>query len=228
MMAEQVLPGHPDRLADALAERIVDCALAMFDRSFVGVEVAVFQQYVYLTGRVVYPHLAGDQWLLPPRKWKGPRMRARHRARLDEAALWADTLAAAGVVDDWATDDWQIESRALIVEPPEDFGLGRDVSDDQNIVIGYACGDDSTRYLPPATYLARKLRDALVEAQKNHATRLGPDGKLLVHIAPTREGYRWVGCNIAIQHAPDVAYSELYALLRPAITEASTCLPGLA
>ena len=50
--AEAVLPGHPDKLADQIADAIVDIALAQDDRAIVQVEVAVHHNICHVNGRV--------------------------------------------------------------------------------------------------------------------------------------------------------------------------------
>src|SRR5688500_14928032 len=55
-VAEDVLAGHPDRLADAVAETLVDLAVAHDPAALVGVEVAVHRDVVFVTGRIA----AGD------------------------------------------------------------------------------------------------------------------------------------------------------------------------
>ena len=50
--AEAVLPGHPDKLADQIADAIVDIALAKDDRAIVQVEVAVHHNICHVNGRV--------------------------------------------------------------------------------------------------------------------------------------------------------------------------------
>ena len=50
--AEAVLPGHPDKLADQIADAIVDIALAQDDRAIVQVEVAVHHKICHVNGRV--------------------------------------------------------------------------------------------------------------------------------------------------------------------------------
>src|SRR3712207_20901 len=49
--AEAVLPGHPDKLADQIADGIVDVALAADDRAIVQVEVAVHEHGCHVNGR---------------------------------------------------------------------------------------------------------------------------------------------------------------------------------
>ena len=51
-LAEWVSPGHPDRLADAVAESLVDLAVAHDPESLVGVEVAVHRDALFVTGRI--------------------------------------------------------------------------------------------------------------------------------------------------------------------------------
>ena len=55
--AEYVSPGHPDRLADAIAESIVTAAVRQRPDSLVGVEVAVHTDCVFVDGRIA----AGSQ-----------------------------------------------------------------------------------------------------------------------------------------------------------------------
>ena len=50
--AEAVCVGHPDRLADTIAERIVALAVARDPEALVGVEVALHRNVVFVDGRV--------------------------------------------------------------------------------------------------------------------------------------------------------------------------------
>ena len=50
--AEFVLPGHPDKLADAIADAIVGAAHWRERRALVGVEVAVHRNICFIDGRV--------------------------------------------------------------------------------------------------------------------------------------------------------------------------------
>ena len=50
--AEWVFPGHPDKLADAVAEQLVFEASKREARALCGLEVAVHRDRVYLTGRI--------------------------------------------------------------------------------------------------------------------------------------------------------------------------------
>ena len=50
--AEAVCEGHPDRLADRIAGRIVDLACGRDDHALVGVEVAIHRNIVFIDGRI--------------------------------------------------------------------------------------------------------------------------------------------------------------------------------
>ena len=71
LAAEDVLAGHPDRLCDAIAEAIVDAAVAHDPEALVGVEVGLHRQMAFVTGRIA----AGE-----PSNPLGPRP-GRHRER---------------------------------------------------------------------------------------------------------------------------------------------------
>ena len=51
-IAEYVSPGHPDRLADAIVESIVDLAVGRDGEALVGVECAVHTDHVFIDGRI--------------------------------------------------------------------------------------------------------------------------------------------------------------------------------
>ena len=53
--AEYVSPGHPDRLADAIAERIVRLGTKNgFQSTLVGVEVAIHDDQVFIDGALMF------------------------------------------------------------------------------------------------------------------------------------------------------------------------------
>jgi len=114
-LAEDVLPGHPDRLADAVAESIVDCAVADDPTALVGVEVGVHRKVVFVTGRVAcWPD--------------GP-------FGLDLEALVSSTYAGAGYVGHWALSPQVIADVDLCAMSGEEDSI-RGFSDDQSITVG--------------------------------------------------------------------------------------------
>src|SRR5260370_9263670 len=50
--AEYVLPGHPDKLCDAIADALVEEAARREKRALCAIEVAVHRASVFVTGRI--------------------------------------------------------------------------------------------------------------------------------------------------------------------------------
>src|ERR1041385_4550045 len=50
--AEIVLPGHPDKLCDAIADALVEEAARREKRALCGIEVAAHRASVFITGRI--------------------------------------------------------------------------------------------------------------------------------------------------------------------------------
>lgn len=210
-VAEDVLPGHPDRLGDAVAERCVDAAVALDADALVGVEVAVFRRGVVVTGRIA----AG---------------RPRELERVIHEGLVRDAYAAAGYVEKFPIDPRILFD--LELGPLSDAERGiRGFSDDQNVVVGHATRSEATGWLPPAVYAARQLRGALAQVRAANPRVLGPDGKVLVRLVEERDAFRWDVLNVAVQHAEGVGYEALHRLVLPALeAEAKlldVALPGL-
>jgi S-adenosylmethionine synthetase len=209
LTAEDVLPGHPDRLCDAIAESIVDRAMAVDTAALVGVEVGIHREMAYVTGRIA----AGD---------------VHSPIRLDLDAIANDVYAWAGY-----SGIWQLRPRIeadLDLGPlsPEERSI-RGFSDDQNLVVGYAVDCEATGFLPLPVFLARRLRRALSELREACSDHLGPDGKVLVRLHPGTGGPEWRRLNIAIQHAEGLGYHELHQLtqhaLEPVLDECRNLVP---
>lgn len=212
-LAEDVLPGHPDRLADAIAERVVDHVVGFDSDAIASIEVALHRDRVFVAGHV----RAGTS--SPP------------DVPLQE--IVEDALAAAGYRGCWHYCP-RLASE-LTVEPlgGEDERAARLVSEDQNIVVGYAEGTAVTGYMPPAVHAVRHLRRVLAALALAHPDRLGPDGKVLARLESSPDGsYRWQRVSVSIQHTPGpVDYQALdefvLAALRDASAELEAALPGL-
>ncbi len=210
-VAEHVLAGHPDRLADALAEALVDAAVAHDSDALVGVEVGVHRDTVFVTGRVAAgrPHDPVDLHL---------------------GALARDVYRAAGYEGRWRIVP-RVRADLDVGALADDERAIRGYSDDQSIVVGYACGGPRTGFLPPAPWAARELAHALAAARRAAPGVLGPDGKVLAGIEEHEGRYRWRVLNASIQHGEGVQPDAVHALIQPALRGASrrmaAALPGL-
>ena len=179
--AEAVLPGHPDKLADQIADAIVDIALAKDDRAIVQVEVAVHHNICHVNGRV---STAG-----------GPLDRAYVEATVRgvyERAGFGVPFEGVGDGTDYQCPrpaDVDVQLACTIDEADPEERAMREYTDDQAIHIGYAIGTPETRWLPMEQHLAWRLRDALLTLTVQDRTLgAGPDGKLLVALRPAGVG----------------------------------------
>ena len=135
--AEYVSPGHPDRLADAIAEGIVTAATTSCPESLDDVEVAVHTNHVFVDGRVAA---------------KVPRQKFLRQCR----ELVRDVFETAGYNDTWRPHPRELKFRHdLCIEQLEpDEAAIRGQADDQNIVLAHATADPRTNHLPPVHFAA--------------------------------------------------------------------------
>jgi S-adenosylmethionine synthetase len=199
-IAEDVLPGHPDRLADAYAEAVVDVAVARDPDALVGVEVGVHKRTVFVTGRI-----------------------ASEPSRIFEWGTIANSVYSnAGVPEaKWPTlVKTEVDLDRL---SPEERAIRR-FSDDQSITVGHATGSVETGYLPPGVHAARVMKEALLGARRACSQKLLADGKVLVRLREERGRFVWERCNVSIHHAEGVGYEELHAILMPVLTYGAVSL----
>lgn len=202
--AEYVSPGHPDRLADAIAESIVTSACIEKQDALVGVEVAVHRDAVFIDGRIA----SGVQ-------------------EIDLDQIVRSVYRRAGYGGFWnpLPERLRITTDLCIEELPLQESDIRPFSDDQNIVIGFACGDERTNYLPTAHWVAWQLGRKLFTAIRLRDDRLsdvfGPDYKVLValDVAPGSGWISWNNLVLSILHRPGMPSEEQHRLLLPLITQ---------
>ena len=170
--AEFVLPGHPDKLCDAIADAIIDWHRDIGRDLQFGIEVACVFDRVFVTGRIACP---GDQ--------------ARERFLRERDAIVRATYASAGYGVDAAGHLWGPRPDGLKIEWAlchGGFAEGertlRHLSDDQAICVGYALRSPATDCLPPAHWLARRIGRELHRLRgERGAGQIGPDAKVIVH-----------------------------------------------
>jgi S-adenosylmethionine synthetase len=163
--AEFVLPGHPDKLCDAIADALVAQARRRHPRALVGAEVAVHRNLVTLTGRIACPEAH----------------------KIDLTALVQNVYRTAGYGEDQDCP-WNPDPKLLrvfsdlclddLVEGEDSF---RELADDQAICIGYANNLKATNHLPVEQWLVQRFGQRLHALRTLHPDlQLGPDGKVLV------------------------------------------------
>jgi len=201
--AEYVSPGHPDRLADAIAEAIVTAAVRQKPDALVGVEVAVHIDCVFIDGRIA----AGQR-------------------RVGIGEIVRDIYQAAGYGGSWTPEPGKIRVTIDLCEevlPPEESDI-RPFSDDQNIVIGYACGDERTNYLPAAHWVSGELGRRLFARLRGDAdlsATFGPDFKILasLEVAPGETRVEWRRLVLSVQHIAKLPYERQHRILLPILEQ---------
>jgi S-adenosylmethionine synthetase len=199
--AEYVSPGHPDRLADAIAESIVTAAVRQKHDALVGVEVAVHTDCVFVDGRIA----AGPQ-------------------PVHIEKIVRNVYRAAGYGGPWKPEPGKIRVTADVCQERlsvEESDM-RPFSDDQNIVIGYACGDERTNYLPVAHWVSGELGRRLFAQLRSDAdlsSIFGPDFKLLVSLEVRPGGVDWRHLVLSAQHTPKLPYERQHRILLPMLVQ---------
>jgi S-adenosylmethionine synthetase len=224
LLAEAVLPGHPDKLADQVADAVLDVALHNDARAIVQVEVAVDRGVCFVDGR------CSTEGGPVPRDV----VEATIRAVYERAGFglpfeaFADHACPAGA-------EVELQLRLAIDEADPVERAEREHADDQAIHVGYAVATPETRFLPLEQHVALLLRDRLYAlCTLERQLGLGPDGKLLVTLEPTGAAgapHRVRDVIASVQHmeaAPLVAAERaVRASLLGALAEVHAAAPWL-
>ena len=201
MVAEWVLPGHPDKLCDALADRIVGEVMRADPYGQCGIEAACAFDHVFVTGLIGFDRIGFDLSTLPDIE-----------QRLVE---WIrDTYRSAGYGGRWdpLPEALHIDLRALRIEQRgSEWQELRHLSDDQCICVGYAQDTPQTDYLPGALWTARRIAQAL-HARQQAAPQgaIGPDGKVIVRGTEREDGsFQAHSVSVSLHHAEDADWLAL-------------------
>jgi S-adenosylmethionine synthetase len=187
-MSEVVLPGHPDKFCDQVADAIVAECYAADPRAYCQVEMSVWCDQVFLTGGIV----------------------TRRPLRRALADIVRDVGRDIGYVPGNAIDAGRYEVRDTVCQRRDDPRTWTDRVNDQSIAIGWAGYDAGVGWLPPEHYLAHRLGEAL--AGSCHAGRLagqGPDGKLLVRLRESTDRWEVEQILVTLQQRADVTLLDL-------------------
>ena len=154
--AESVTKGHPDKLCDTIADRVLDACLATDPAARVACEVMSTAGKILLAGEITTKRMP------------------------DIPAIIGRTVRETGYCSDYEieviTHD-QSQDIADAVDGDQHTGAG-----DQGIVYGYAC-DETEQLLPMPVVLAHRLTHFLTEVRESGLVPdLLPDGKAQVTV----------------------------------------------
>lgn len=207
--AEWVLPGHPDKISDRIADALVDAALRHDPRALVGVEVAVHRNFVFIDGRIACP---GAE-------------------TIDSAEIARDIFRESGYGALFLPDPRELEvvTDLCLSDFRPDEQMIRTISDDQNVVTGFAELNPAANYMPTAPFVARTIAQHLEAMRKELQDEFGPDGKVLVVLQSNCDSSDVVRHNLesvsfSIHHAPNVDTVEIMRLAKRVLVEANKSL----
>jgi len=180
--SESVSEGHPDKVADAISDAVLDLLMSRQDTS-----LRCACETLVTTNRVV---LAGE--------YKG----ILHDEEVETAVR--KTIKNIGYTQ--SGFDWQtVEITNLLHAQSADIALGTDTfgAGDQGLMFGYASNETDV-YMPSAIYWSHKIVETLARVRKSMALPwLGPDAKSQVTFEYDQQGkpvrVRKVVCST--QHA---------------------------
>jgi len=204
LTAESVNPGHPDKIADQIADAVLDEAIKQDKYSRVACEVFVGMGYAVVGGEIT------------TKAWIDVNNLAREvvtKIGYNKPAYGFEgaTLAVLNTIHAQSPD---------IAKGVKKTGAKKQGAGDQGISIGYAT-NETKEFLPLEVALANKLSMRLVEVrEKKILPYLRPDGKSQVTVeyhnnAPKRLDSVVIAC----QHDPDVSLEKIRRdIIRTVIT----------
>ena len=198
--SESVSEGHPDKVADFIADSILDAHVAQDPEARVACEVLCKESHCVIAGEIT------------------------SGATVDPAAVARRAIEEIGYLD--ASEPFNAGSvtilsflsqqAAEIAQGVRRIGAERleQGAGDQGIMFGYAT-DETPEMMPLPILLAHRLASMLAEHRRNGGAWLRPDAKTQVSVV-YEEGrpVEVVDVLVSTQHRRDVARDEILAFVR--------------
>ena len=187
--AESVTSGHPDKLADIIADSILDACLEQDENSRVACEVMLAHNKCFISGEITTKAVIDYEYIA--------------RSTIAQIGYDASDIEVEVCVHAQSADISQAVSK-------EDQGAG-----DQGIVYGYAT-DETLNFMPLAAELAHELTNRLEECRRDGIIKgLRSDGKSQVSIQYRGERFDHISSVIiSAQHTEDKDLAELTTEIR--------------
>jgi len=209
--SESVTEGHPDKIADAISDSILDALLAQDPRSRVAVETMITTGQVHIAGEVTTSAYADIADIV--RRTILEIGYDSSKKGFDGASCGVSVSIGSQSADIAQGVDEAYEAR---VEGETDE-LERQGAGDQGLMFGFAC-DQTPELMPLPIALAHRLSKRLTQVRKDGLVPyLRPDGKTQVTIEYVDgKPARLDTVVVSSQHAEDI---DIASLLTPDIAE---------
>jgi S-adenosylmethionine synthetase len=192
--SESVTEGHPDKVADAISDSILDAIISKDKAARVACETLVTTGLAFIAGEITT------------------------ECYVDMPQIVRDTIRGIGYSSSQMGFDWQTCSVITSIgHQSPDIKIGVDSGDnkeqgagDQGLMFGFAT-DETPELMPMPVMYAHKLCKRLAETRKSGALDfLRPDGKSQVTIEYDNGTPKRVDAVVvSAQHKPDITYDEL-------------------
>jgi len=187
--SESVTEGHPDKVADAIADGVLDAVLAQDPQSRVACETFVTTGLVLVGGEITTS------------------------AEVDVPAVARGVIRRVGYTDSRLGFDAETCSVVSVIQKQsQDISRGVDTggAGDQGMMFGYACRETPT-LMPLPVDLAHRLVRRMAQIRKRKVLKyLRPDGKSQVTVEYRGGKPLWVhSVLLSTQHDPDVAQARI-------------------
>ena len=190
--SESVSEGHPDKVADAISDAVLDLVMAKENTA-----LRCACETLVTTNRVV---VAGE--------YKG----VLHAEEVD--SVIRKVIKDIGYEQtgfDWRT----VEITNLLHGQSADIALGTDNfgAGDQGLMFGYAC-NETENYMPSAIYWSHRIVEELTKIRKSGSTILGPDAKSQVTFEYNDDGtpkrIAKVVCSTQHSESTDIEFVRMF------------------
>ncbi|CAB4652948.1 unannotated protein [freshwater metagenome] len=209
--SESVTEGHPDKIADAISDAVLDSLLTQDPKSRVAVETLITTGQVHVAGEVTTDGYADVNTIVRDTVLNIGYDSSEKGFDGNSCGVSISIGAQSQDIAQGVNDAYE-HRVAAGVDPLDLQGAG-----DQGLMFGYAC-DDTKELMPLPIWLAHALAAQLSKVRKSGALPyLRPDGKTQVTIE--YDGDRAVALNtvvISSQHSEDV---DVASKLTPEIIE---------
>lgn len=188
-MAESPMEGHPDKLADLIADALLDEFIRKDPYSRVSLEILLVSGMTFVSG-----HVSTESYVDIPGVVRNTIKEVGYNK--PEYGFDADTSAVITSIEEQS--------------PEIALGISSEGAGDTATVIGYACRE-TENYMPLPISLAHLLSKSISEMRKSgRAPFLRPDGKVLLTILYEDEKPLFVkDLVVFVQHDPDVSLDKL-------------------